>query len=102
MSVLVVFWNRSEDIESILFEITHVVSGLATDYELIVIDNASDDGSVSLLRTLTAETGIPNLQVYALTKEVDVDTASSVGLENALGDFVAIIDPLSDDIGFLP
>jgi hypothetical protein len=42
------------------------------------------------------------LQVYALTKEVDSDTASWVGLENALGDFVAIIDPLIDDIGFLP
>jgi hypothetical protein len=42
------------------------------------------------------------LQVYALTKEVDADTASWVGLENALGDFVAVIDPLADDIHFLP
>jgi glycosyltransferase involved in cell wall biosynthesis len=37
-----------------------------------------------------------------LTKEVDADTASWVGLENALGDFVAVIDPLADDIEFLP
>jgi hypothetical protein len=42
------------------------------------------------------------LQVYALTKEVDADTASWVGLENALGDFVAVIDPLIDDINFVP
>jgi hypothetical protein len=42
------------------------------------------------------------LQVYALTKEVDTDTASWVGLENALGDFIAVIDPLADDIHFLP
>ena len=42
------------------------------------------------------------MQVYALTKEVDTDTASWVGLENALGDFVAVIDPLADDIAFLP
>jgi hypothetical protein len=41
------------------------------------------------------------LQVYALTKEVDPDTASWVGLENALGDFVAVFDPQSDSIGFL-
>jgi hypothetical protein len=57
---------------------------------------------VVLLKRLTREEGLPNLQVYALTKEVDSDTASWVGLENALGDFVAVIDPLEDDIGFLP
>jgi hypothetical protein len=51
---------------------------------------------------LAGESGIPNLQIYALTKEVDTDTASWVGLENALGDFIAVIDPLTDDIEFLP
>jgi hypothetical protein len=51
---------------------------------------------------LTSEQGLPNLQIYALTKEVDADTAAWIGLENALGDFVAVIDPLADDIGFLP
>jgi hypothetical protein len=55
-----------------------------------------------VLKTLTREDGLPNLQIYALTKEVDADTASWVGLENALGDFVAVIDPLADDIEFLP
>jgi hypothetical protein len=42
------------------------------------------------------------LQVYALTKEVSADTAAWVGLENALGDFVAVLDPLTDDITFIP
>jgi len=54
------------------------------------------------LKALTGERGLANLQVYALTKEVDADTASWVGLENALGDFVAVIDPLADDVHFLP
>jgi hypothetical protein len=45
---------------------------------------------------------LPNLQVYALTKEIDADAAAWVGLENALGDYVAVIDPLNDDISFLP
>lgn len=54
------------------------------------------------MKRLTGESGFANLQVYALTKEVDTDTASWVGLENALGDFVAVIDPLIDDIIFLP
>jgi len=78
------------------------MADLVSDYELIVVDNASDDDSVAVLKRLAGEQGLPNLQVYALTKEVDSDTASWVGLENALGDFVAVVDPLMDDIGFLP
>lgn len=78
------------------------LTSLVIDYELIIVDNASDDDSVNVLKSLTGPSGYPNLQVYALTKEVDSDTASWVGLENALGDFIVIIDPLLDDIGFLP
>jgi hypothetical protein len=83
-------------------EIAASISSLVSDYELIVVDNASDDQSISVLKAITGADGLPNLQVYALTKEVDADTASWVGLENALGDFVAVIDPLLDDINFLP
>ena len=102
LSVVFVVRNQSEHIEKILSDASNCISSLVSDYELIVVDNASDDDSVSVLKSLTGENGQPNLQVYALTKEVDADTASWVGLENALGDFVAVIDPLADDIGFLP
>lgn len=102
LSVVLVVRNQSERLESLLSEMAAGISNLVSDYELIIVDNSSDDDSVPLLKTLTGEGGHPNLQVYALTKEVDTDTASWVGLENALGDFVAVIDPLADDINFLP
>jgi glycosyltransferase involved in cell wall biosynthesis len=72
------------------------------DYEIVIVDNASDDGSLSVLKELTGADGLPNLQVYALTKEVGQDAASWVGIENALGDFTAVLDPGADDIEFLP
>ena len=102
LSVVVVVRNQSNDLSSIRTETADAISTLVSDYELIIVDNASEDDSVASLKKLTAEGGEPNLQVYALTKEVDADTASWVGLENALGDFVAVIDPLTDDIHFLP
>ena len=102
ISVVFVVRNQSDHIEKILSDATSVLFSLVSDYELIIVDNASDDSSVSVLKNLTSENGQSNLQVYALTKEVDADTASWVGLENALGDFVAVIDPLADDVGFLP
>lgn len=102
LSVVLVVRNEAEYIGTTLSDAVAAVSAVVSDYELIVVDNASDDDSVVILKRLTAEDGLPNLQIYALTKEVDADTASWVGLENALGDFVCVVDPLADDLGFLP
>jgi glycosyltransferase involved in cell wall biosynthesis len=102
LSILIVVRNQADRIVGIAQRITDSIAPLVSDYEVVIIDNASNDGSLSTLKNLTGETGLPNLQVYALTKEVDVDTASCVGLENALGDFVVILDPFGDDMTFLP
>lgn len=99
---MLVVRNQLAELDSILTNTADAVSTLVSDYELIIVDNASEDDSIALLKKQTDENGRPNLQVYALTKEVDSDTASWVGLENALGDFIVVIDPLADDIGFLP
>lgn len=101
-SVVFVIRNQGDKIAKMLSEAAQVVAQTVSDYELIVVDNASEDDSVMVLKGLTTEKGLANLQVYALTKEVDTDTASWVGLENALGDYVAVIDPLTDDINFVP
>ncbi len=102
LSVVFVARNQSANIENFLSDAVASIADLVSEYEVIIIDNASDDTSVELLKRLTGEDGLPNLQVYALTKELDMDTASWVGLENALGDFVAVLDPFVDDIQFLP
>jgi glycosyltransferase involved in cell wall biosynthesis len=102
LSVVYVVRNQSHRIEGIVQYAFKVLAPLVSDYELIIVDNASDDESVSLLKKLTEPSGYPNLQVYALTNEVDDDTAYLIGIENALGDFVAVIDPLLEDISFLP
>lgn len=102
LSVVFLVRNQADTLEQTLCEATAVVTSLVRDYELILVDNASDDDSISVLKRLSSEEGLANLQVYALTKEVDADTASWVGLENALGDFVVVIDPLTDDVNFIP
>lgn len=102
LSVVLVVRNQSNELNTIIVDMTKAIAPLVSDYELIIVDNASEDDGVATLKRLTEEGGLPNLQVYALTKEVDSDTASWVGLENALGDFVAVIDPTADDINFLP
>lgn len=102
LSVVFVIQNQSNQLEKILTDASEHIASLVSDYELIIVDNASNDESVLALKSLTGEEGLPNLQVYALTKAVDADTAAWAGLENALGDFVGIIDLFTDDIAFLP
>ena len=102
LSVVFVVRNESARLEKMLTDAQSCVSQLVSDYELIIVDNASDDDSVLVMKRLTGERGLANLQVYALTKQVESATANWVGLENALGDFVAVIDPFADDIAFLP
>lgn len=102
LSVVFVVRNQSKHLEEILSEAAEVIAPRVSDYELIVVDNASNDDSITTFKNLTGEDGLANVQVYALTREVDANTAAWVGAESALGDFVAIIDPMVDDIHVLP
>jgi polyisoprenyl-phosphate glycosyltransferase len=102
ISVVCVVRNQAHELESLVREISMWLSPLVADYDIVLVDNASSDDSLAVLKRLTSAEGQPNLQVYALGKEVDSDTASWVGLENSLGDYVAIFDPFADDISLLP
>lgn len=101
LSIVVVVRNEDARLRDILAPLSQQLSTIATDYELIVVDNGSTDSSVACLQTFTGQTGIENLQVYCLAKEVDFDTAAWAGIENALGDYVAVFDPLREDSRFL-
>lgn len=102
LSLVITIRNQEHHIQPLVAEISQMLAELVSDYEVIIVDNSSDDDSVSTLKRLTEEDGLANLQVYALTKEVSADISAWVGVENALGDFVAIIDPLTDNLNFLP
>jgi glycosyltransferase involved in cell wall biosynthesis len=101
LSIVIVVRDQSVKLASILDSVGENVASMVQDYELIVVDNGSSDESVQTLKSLTGAVGLPNLQAYVLTKSVDLDTASWVGLENALGDFIAVFDPELDDIEML-
>lgn len=102
LSVLLVVRNQADRIEKVLADASSFIGPLVSDYELIIVDNASEDDSIAVLKRMAGENGLPNLQIYALTKHVDTDTAAWAGLENALGDFIAVIDPFTDDLAYLP
>lgn len=101
LSVVLVGKNQSLFLEKTLEKLVSYLQSLVSDFEIVVVDNGSQDDSVSLLKKLTGIDALPNIQVYALTKEVDSDAATWVGIENALGDYVVVFDPTVDDMQFI-
>lgn len=97
LSAVLIVRNQQNAISDYLKSAISVLDNLATDYELIVIDNASTDNTVKNLRALVSNNGLPNIQVSALTKEVDFEVAACAGIESCLGDYVAVLNPLYDD-----
>ena len=102
LSCIICTKNNEDGLRKKLENISNILKTLVEDYELVIVDNVSIDGTVPLLKELTSPKGLPNLQVYTLTKEVDLDTAAWAGIENALGDFVVTFNPSIDDLTVLP
>lgn len=101
LTVVVVVRNQASALKEMISNIADNLKIAVSDYEIIIVDNASTDDSFSALKELTSIDGLANLQVYMLTKEVDIDTATWAGLEPALGDFMVVFDPLLDDLSVL-
>ena len=103
LSVIYVLSDNLDQLHKILKNTIQVISPIVADYEIIIVDNVSDKNkSVPLLKKLTNDKELHNLQVYVLNKKVEENIASCIGLDKSLGDFVAVLNPLLDDISFLP
>jgi|ERR1044071_793543 GT2 family glycosyltransferase len=88
-SVIVPTFNRSELLERAL---QSVWRQRFDDFEVIVVDDGSTDGTLDYLRSLSGP-------VRVLTQEnKGPGTARNFGVKSALGDYVAFLD--SDDVWF--
>jgi hypothetical protein len=96
--VITVVKSQSKEIEDFLTDVTKILSNIVDDYELIVIDNNAPDETKNLLKKITSQGGLPNIQVFRVIREIDKDAAFWLGIENSLGDFALAIDFIGDDV----
>jgi N-acetylglucosaminyl-diphospho-decaprenol L-rhamnosyltransferase len=89
LSVIVVNWNVRDMLRECLRSVEAELAGLAPDEsEVVVVDNASTDGSVDMLR---AE--FPAIQLLANHENVGFGAANNQGLTRAAGRYVLFLNP---------
>lgn len=91
ISFIIVSWNVRELLRRALQSILDDAAPYRI--ELIVVDNASADGTVEMLRTDFGRDAFPNLRVVANAGNVGFTHANNQGLEMAQGRYLFLLNP---------
>jgi polyisoprenyl-phosphate glycosyltransferase len=101
ISVLVPCYNEQENIQRFYDEISPVLNGLEEDYEILFIDDGSNDNSLPILSVLAQK--IDQVKVISLSRNFGKEAALTAGLDHARGDAVIPIDvDLQDPVSLIP
>lgn len=82
--------NEAENLPALVAEVAEALAPLDRPWEMIVVDDASTDGSAAVLRRLMA--GQPALRVLTLRPRSGQTAALEAGLRAARGRFIATLD----------
>lgn len=91
VSVIIPSYNRIRYIEE---AISSIESQSYQDYEIIIVDDGSTDGSLALLEDFSKK-GRIKLYTHADYQNRGQSSSINLGLEHAVGEFIAVLD--SDD-----
>ncbi|MEW6185811.1 MAG: glycosyltransferase [Thermodesulfobacteriota bacterium] len=100
VSVLTVVNNDADAISDFLEDTAIVLSKNFQYYEILIVDNGSQDDSSSTIRALQKK--IPNIRLLRLSRAYDKETALAACLDNSIGDYVIIMDLLCDPPDLIP
>lgn len=99
ISVCLIVRNERQRIEVLLDQLTAMMSDLYQYYELLLLDNASNDGTDQLIAGKLKQ--MPNIRLMRLSRIYSIDTAVTAALDSAIGDYVILID-VETDLGVIP
>ncbi|MBN1155838.1 glycosyltransferase [candidate division KSB1 bacterium] len=86
LSIIIVNYNVKELLEQSLVSIRKAAKGIST--EIFVVDNASTDGSVELIRT-----SFPEVHLIANRNNVGFAAANNQAMKEAKGNYLLLLNP---------
>lgn len=86
LSIIIVNYNVKEFLQNLIHSIEKASPNLTK--EIIIIDNASDDGSVDFIKEK-----FPQIKLIANSKNLGFGKANNIGLKQAAGKYILLINP---------
>ncbi len=101
ISIVIPLYNEVESLNELYQQINEVVKANKYNYEIIFVDDGSDDGSLDVLKKLRQKD--KNVKIISFRRNYGKSAALAVGFEHAKGDVVITMDAdLQDDPREIP
>lgn len=101
LSVLIPLYNERDNLRPLFQKITEVLDGQGLEWEVIFVDDGSDDGSAEILSSI--EESSPRVKVVSLRRNFGKSAALDTGFQETGGKWVVIMDAdLQDDPEEIP
>lgn len=89
LSVVIPCRNEAANLPLLLPRLREVLATLARDWEIVLVDDGSNDASTSLYERIVEQ---PGVRVLQLSRNFGKEAALTAGLESARGDVVVMMD----------
>lgn len=90
VSVVIPLYNEEENVEPLYSSLKEVLESLGQEYEIIVVDDGSTDGSFEALKALHVDD--PLLKVVRLRRNFGQSAAFAAGFDSAGGEMIVTLD----------
>ena len=101
LSVLSPCYNEEENLPRLYDELTRMLVGMGITYEIILVENGSQDNSMTILENLARED--PHVKIVQLSRNFTYQGGISAGMAYASGNFLISIDAdLQDPVDLIP
>ncbi len=90
LSIVIPLYNEADLVDELMSRTIAVAQQIEPNYEIIIIDDGSTDGTLaSLLKLREAN---PNIKILQLSRNFGHQAAYSAGLQHAKGEYIAVLD----------
>ncbi len=102
VTLIVPLYNEVENIEPLITRIHEALAGFTHPWELLLVDDGSDDGTLAKARAEAEKAG-PHVRVLALARHYGKTDALQAGIDHAGGEIIVTLDgDLQDDPADIP
>ncbi len=101
LSIIVPCYNEQEALPIFHREVTAVLQGMSCDYELLLVNDGSQDATLSEMKDLAAVD--PHTSYLSFSRNFGKEAAMYAGFRNVRGDYVTVMDAdMQDPPALLP